>query len=833
MAINNAHTILKNYRKKINDANQYKEYLPLVGQQIIERYKNNSDNYKTLLDEAADSKSFFIGMEDETLISYVNTCDRLNNIFDLNVSESKKINGFVDENFVVRSAEEVITGIRTVEIGRKVEYKLGTADKLQEDMKLFNRYYIEWEVEDVDNNFSTEHNKAEAVTENIIDFFDNNFSNPYDRTFEAVKEGRYIIKAKVHDKFDCNEIVDIIDFEQIVEHGDDSIISMEFKEKILEALKLTDWSIKIDFVAFSQALVKATVALCFLGGLSTVAPEVTLLIIALIAAGTKLKATFDTIRGIVVIVEALTLIEKARSKRALQVGGQKIKEGLLYLGEGALEFIIAKCTMRNVANARIQVLRNVTPQPQALPQTALPAPNVAGALPVKATTGLPAINATAEEVTLLMNKSAIQAMENVAEMAVVQSEKVELQEMVSEVPLNDSASENSLVKKVVKENEAAYQTYEQLKVQNQVNLLQSITDEADMTEALTFVKNKPRATALMIESASVTKPENPMKILKAIKGAEPEALDKYKKMATVWNKLQSVTYNDYTQATKIIQSLVSNIQALNDNERLAISILIAEGNPAVSTDVFIRVQANNKYPTLYGATPFVYASNPMLLAGQKSNMSGFRQAVGIDDAESKETYVDFIVCKDSAASKAIASSIYTDKIEMGVEKYIENLVNNFNNGECKYLYDVKALMSDFKIQLFEIKDGKYIVNKKSIKEFSDKYINSLNYRRPGENAVASLIDSGYINVSEKRAFESAYKLIQWGANANEYYSADIFTITPKGQVGSVEYGIKKADFNNTYDINTINTTNDKVKIFRARIDNTSGKVECFDVGGTK
>ena len=732
MAINNAHTILKNYRKKINDANQYKEYLPLVGQQIIERYKNNYDNYKTLLDEAADSKSFFIGMEDETLISYVNTCDRLNNIFDLNVADSRKINGFVDENFVVRSAEEVITGIRTVEIGRKVEYKLGTEEILDAEKTvdgILDRFYIEWEVEDVDNNFSTEHNKAEAVTENIIDFFDNKFSNPYDRTFEAVKEGRYIIKAKVHDKFDCNEIVDIIDFEQIVEHGDDSIISMEFKEKILEALKLTDWSIKIDFVAFSQALVQATVALCFLGGLSTVAPEVTLLIIALIAAGTKLKATFDTIRGIVVIVEALALIEKARSKRALQVGGQKIKEGLLYLGEGALEFIIAKCTMRNVANARIQVLRNVTPQPQALPQTALPAPNVAGALPVKATTGLPAINATAEEVTLLMNKSAIQAMENVAEMAVVQSEKVELQEMVSGVPLNDSASENSLVKKVVKENEAAYQTYEQLKVQNQVNLLQSITDEADMTEALTFVKNKPRATALMIESASVTKPENPMEILKAIKGVEPEALDKYKKMATVWNKLQSVTYNDYTQATKIIQSLVSNMQALNDNERLAISKLIAEGNPAVSTDVFIRVQANNKYPTLYGATPFVYVSNPMLLAGQKSNMSGFRQAVGIDDAGSKETYVDFIVCKDSAASKAIASSIYTDKIEMGVREYLKNYADKLNTPvtsawEENYRENLLENIEVSKTNVILKKESKYIFNESEMKMFSKKYCNA-------------------------------------------------------------------------------------------------------------
>ena len=42
------------------------------------------------------------------------------------------------------------------------------------------------------------------------------------------------------------------------------------------------------------------------------------------------------------------------------------------------------------------------------------------------------------------------------------------------------------------------------------------------------------------------------------------------------------------------------------------------------------------------------------------------------------------------------------------------------------------------------------------------------------------------------------------------FSADIFTITPVGQVCSVEYGIEKADFNNTYDINTINITNDNV-----------------------
>lgn len=772
MAINNAHTILKNYRKKINDANQYKEYLPLVGQQIIERYKNNSDNYKTLLDEAADSKSFFIGMGDETLISYNNICDRLNNIFDLNVSESRKINGFIDEQFVVRSAEEVITGIRTVEIGRKVEYKLGTEEILDAEKTvdgILDRFYIEWEVEDVDNNFSTEHNKAEAVTENIIDFFDNKFSNPYDRTFEAVKEGRYIIKAKVHDKFDCNEIVDIIDFEQIVEHGDDSIISMEFKEKILEALKLTDWSIKIDFVAFSQALVKATVALCFLGGLSTVAPEVTLLIIALIAAGTKLKATFDTIRGIVVIVEALTLIEKARSKRALQVGGQKIKEGLLYLGEGALEFIIAKCTMKNVANARIQVLRNVTPQPQALPQTALPAPKVTGALPVKNPAGLPAINATAEEVTLLMNKSAMQAMENVAEMSILQSEKVALQEMVTDIHLPDNTYINPVIKKVIKEDAMAYKTYAQLKIQNQDNLLEMIKEEADLKEALTFVKDKPRATALMIESASVYTPGKPMKALKTIKEATPEALKKYKTMATTWNMLQGITYNDYNEAKEIIQKLVFDIKSnLNEYEKLAISKLIAEGDPQVKTEVFIRVQKNNEYPTLYGATPFVYVSNPMLVCGQGYNMENFRKEVGIDDAGSKETFIDFIVCKDSATANAISSNIYTDKIENGVKEFMKNYANKLNipPSDSKELKNRRKLL-DFidqsKFNVIEENDkGEYVFNEIEMKNFSKKYITSLNFRKPCGDTVKFLEKSGYINASEIGSYTAAYELISWG-----------------------------------------------------------------------
>ena len=49
----------------------------------------------------------------------------------------------------------------------------------------------------------------------------------------------------------------------------------------------------------------------------------------------------------------------------------------------------------------------------------------------------------------------------------------------------------------------------------------------------------------------------------------------------------------------------------------------------------------------------------------------------------------------------------------------------------------------------------------------------------------------------------------------------------------VEYGINKTDLNDTYDINIINTTNDKVKIFRAKIDNKTSTVECIEVKGGK
>lgn len=421
MAINNVQQILSKYRTKIIEGKNYIDYLPLQGKEIVNKYNNNTNDYKSLLDAAVHSKDFFIGIDDETLILYTNICDKINNVFDLNISESKKITGFIDERFVVRSAEEVITGIRTVEIGRKVEYKLGTADKLQEDLKVFNRYYVEWEVEDIDNNFSDVHNTFESVAEDIVDYLDNNFANRYDRTFEAVKEGRYIIKAKVHDLVIGN-VVDTIEFEQIVETGDETIIAMELQQKILRAIELTDWKVDLDFAALAEALFKATVVIIAIAAIATIAPELAVAIIAIMTIGMGIDATINIIKGIVQLAEALQLIEKARSERALQVGGEKIKEGILDIGVGIIELLLKKLTIKNLSSAKTQVLRNVTPKPQLLPQTALP----------PSTSSFPVANATSTEIVTAVNRGTSKALATVSQMSVLQSEKAALQEMVSE-----------------------------------------------------------------------------------------------------------------------------------------------------------------------------------------------------------------------------------------------------------------------------------------------------------------------------------------------------------------------------------------------------------------
>jgi hypothetical protein len=326
---------------------------------------------------------------------------------------------------------------------------------------VFNRYYVEWEVEDIDNNFSDVHNTFESVAENIVDYLDNNFANRYDRTFEAVKEGRYIIKAKIHD-LRVGNVIDTIEFEQIVETGDKTIMSMDLQQKILRALQLTNWKVDLDFAALSQALFVAAGVIVAIAAIATVAPELAAAIVAVMTIGMGIDAAINIIKGIVQLSEALQLIDKARAERALQVGGEKIKEGILNIGIGIIEVLLKKLTMKNLANARVQVLKNVTPKTAALPQTALSGSAETLGVAAKSTATVPAVTASTNEVTVVLNKSAVQAMENVAQMSVLQSEKVALQEMISteKLPGIDSLLQgenerNQLIQKTIK-NETSY-----------------------------------------------------------------------------------------------------------------------------------------------------------------------------------------------------------------------------------------------------------------------------------------------------------------------------------------------------------------------------------------
>ena len=110
----------------------------------------------------------------------------------------------------------------------------------------------------------------------------------------------------------------------------------------------------------------------------------------------------------------LLLIEKARSERALQVGGEKVKEGILNVGVGIIELLLKKLTMKNLAEARTQVLKNATPKPPELPQTSFPT-----------------ANATSTEIAAAVNRGTSKALATVSQMSVLQSEKAALQEMVA------------------------------------------------------------------------------------------------------------------------------------------------------------------------------------------------------------------------------------------------------------------------------------------------------------------------------------------------------------------------------------------------------------------
>ena len=858
-AIYQVQNVLQAYKNKIEYASTYFNNLTNEGQEIVIDYNKKESETKRLLTNAIKESSFFYGMDNTDLIQYAKICKKLNSMFNLNVNDVENITKIVNDDFYITSDAQRITSFTEVELGRDVTYNIGNTISFDANNKLNQFIYdVEWEVEDLNGNLDEATAKREKRLFKLVNFAKNTatdcpiislFSktNPLEIKLKATQLGEYKIRAKIYNDYEITkDLIDVIEFHQLVSDIDEKIASLSTIEKLKKALSMVQWKQEIDIELLVEYLLDAIPMICFMSVLIATFGEIAAAILSLMQLSDGGKDLFE---GFVKTAEGFLIVKNAGSNNALKHGGEVIHEGLFIFGLGAIEVFLSKCSMEGVQNARRQLLRGGGTK-------ALRTSGSAG-LPSIVSKGanLPATSATSvvKEISKIqlskaLSESAKKTSDFIADVYVQKkSEKVLLEEMITNVSTIETfvseITDNKIIQEVVKNNPSTFETCKQLQSQNQIELLKQLKTVTDAELALNYVKDYPRATALMIESANVTNPGKVPETLKAIKEAEESAVSKYKTIASIWNKLQTINYNEYDKATAIINELLDARNEIEQNELCAISKLIAEGNSNVSTEVFIRAQANNDRTTLYRDSFFVYVSNPMLLAGRrngkeeeiKKTLGKFRNLVGIQGENvPDEIFVDFIVCNNSNIASSYAQKIDTKKISDTLTDYFKDYVEKINNGE-KQKDDIKEMENKFlscNTKIFEQKGSCYVFNETEMKRFSDKYVESLNYRRPygtKEKVIEFLIDSKQIQGSELIAYLSAYELIDWGAAANQMFSAATFTITPDGKIGAVEYGIDQSKMGGTFDIIKINEENKDVKIFRTKINTKTGKAECIKV----
>ena len=83
---------LNEYNKKIEEAKNYIDYLPLEGKKLVENYEKNLDNRKTLLNKAAEDKSFFETLTDEQVFNLLRICQALIKKFELVIKKDNNMN---------------------------------------------------------------------------------------------------------------------------------------------------------------------------------------------------------------------------------------------------------------------------------------------------------------------------------------------------------------------------------------------------------------------------------------------------------------------------------------------------------------------------------------------------------------------------------------------------------------------------------------------------------------------------------------------------------------------------------------------------------------------
>lgn len=436
--------ILKAYRAKLESAAAYRDYLSAEGKALTDDYMSEDRETRRLIEDAISKPEFFLDMEDDALIRYSDVCMKLNRLLRLEVSGTERIRKIADASFFITSDAQRITSFTEVELGRTVTYNVGESARIDANDKLNQMLYdVEWEAEDTGGKLDGAAAKREKRIFKVVSAMKNaatdwpiisllSDENPFEIQLKATRPGEYKIRAKIYKDFGLTKsLYDVIEFDQLVTDVDETIMAMKFQQKILKALELTNWKVDLDFAALSRALFVATGVIIAIAAIGVLAPEVAAAIVAVMTIGMGIDAAINIIKGILQLAEALQLIERAQSERALQIGGEKLKKGILNIGVGIIQLLLTKLTMRNLAKARVQVLENVTPKPAALPQPSLPAASDALGTTAKQASQLPALPTSAEKVSIILNKSAVNAMENIAEMAILQSEKVALQEMVT------------------------------------------------------------------------------------------------------------------------------------------------------------------------------------------------------------------------------------------------------------------------------------------------------------------------------------------------------------------------------------------------------------------
>lgn len=436
--------ILKVYKSKLEEASTYRDCLSAEGKELTDDYMSKDSETRRLIEKAVNEPGFFLDLEDDALIRYSDVCIKLNRLLRLKVSGVEKIKKIVDTNFFITSDAQRITSLAEVELGRTVTYNVGESARIDAN-DILNQwlYDVEWEIEDMGGNFDEATTKRKRRILKVMSTMKNaatdwpiisllSDENPFEMQLKLTSLGEYKIRAKIYKDFGFKKyLYDVVEFDQLVTNGDDAIMSMKFQQKILKALELTNWKVDLDFAALSRALFLATGVIIVIAAIAVFAPEVAAAIMAVMTIGMGIDAAINIIKGILQLAKALQLIEKARSERALQIGGEKLKEGILNIGVGIIQLLLKKLTMKNLAEARVQILKNVTPKPAALPQPSLPAASDTLSATAKQASQLPALSTSSEELSVILNKSAVNAMENIAEMSIFQSEKVALQEMVA------------------------------------------------------------------------------------------------------------------------------------------------------------------------------------------------------------------------------------------------------------------------------------------------------------------------------------------------------------------------------------------------------------------